>query len=142
MRRTIINTKKDIKISKGTLIPMLTANDEPIGYDINIPSGAKLEERRGCTIATYDGDLCYTTPYMWAIFKFICDKAIEDGAEQIVTEDNKKVFNMFKLITHNRIVPEEGNWINDFEAETIEEAEILAGKYAEKYKIDFQYTVR
>lgn len=145
MKTITIVTKKEIKINKGTVIPMLTANDEPIGYDILIPIGAKLEERRGCTITTYGGlGYCYTTPYIWAIFKFICDKAIEDGSEKIVAEDNKKVFKMFSLITENRIKAEEGNYITDFEAEKIEDAEILAKEFVAKSNLgnDFQYTIR
>ena len=143
MKTITIKTKKDIKIEKDFIIPRLYANDAPIGFEIFIPAGAVLERRRDCYITTTDSnDISTATPYASPIFTFISNKAIEDGAEQIITEDNKKVFTMYKLITENRIVPEEGNYITDFEAETIEEAKILAGKYAEKCNFNFQYTVR
>ena len=144
MKTITIVTKKEIKIGKNTVIPMLHANDEPIGYDIHIPIGAKLEKRRGCTITTYKGDLCYLIPCQPQIFKFICDKAIEDGSKKIVTEDNKKVFKMFSLITENRITPEEGNYITNFEAENIEDAEKLATCFVKKSNlgIDFKYIIR
>lgn len=143
MKTITIVTKKEIKICKGTVIPMLYANDAPIRYDIIIPSGAKLEERRGCTITTYDGTgFCLTTPYDYTIFKYISDKAIEDGSEQIIIEDNMKEFKMFSLITENRITPEEGNYIRTFEAENIKDAEVLAKEYANRMRYKSQYIIR
>ena len=143
MKTTTIETKKDIVIKKGTIIPMLTVCDTPLWYDIFIPKGSTLQDRQTCYITTKVADgTCTMTPYIPQIFKFIYDKAIADGGEAIITEDDKKVFKMFAMITENRIKPEEGNYITEFEAETIEEAEIIAKRFSKNMGSDFQYIIR
>jgi hypothetical protein len=142
METLTLVTKNEIKISKGTIIPMLSSTDEPIGFEITIPSGSLLRKRKGCTITKYEGNLAYERPYDSAIFKFILDKAIEDGCIPIITEDNKKVFKMFSIITENRITPEEGRYITEFDVDDFEQAQHLASEFAKnnfppniKYKI-------
>lgn len=146
MKTIEIKTKKDITIKKGTIIPMLTPYDTPLGYEIIIPKESTLQEsNQHCYIIIKESNGAWcATPYHPAIFKAICDKAIEDGSEKIVTEDNKRVFKMFSLITENRITPEEGNYITEFDAENIKEAEDLAKEFVTKSNLsnDFRYCIR
>jgi len=53
----------------------------------------------------------------------IWQKAIEDGAEQVVGEDDGLfVFKAFSYITENRVTPEVGYYLSSVEAKTIHEA--------------------
>lgn len=147
MKTTTLITKKEIKIKSGTVIQGLTPNDEPIEYDIYVPKGSKLKEIESgnisTTITTYPikGN-CLTVPCVYEIFNFIRKKAIKDGSKQIVIKNNKKPFKMFSVIVENGVIQKESNYITYFEAENIEEAKVLAKKYAEKNGLDSNFIVR
>ena len=146
MKTITIETKRDITIQKGTVIPLFHPCDHPIGYDIFIPAQSRLIERGSfyyLTTKNKDGTFNHT-PQNGTVFRFICEEAIAQGSEKIITEDNLKVFKMFALITENRIIPEEDNYITSFEAETIEAAAIKAKEYIESFNLGrkFQYKIR
>jgi hypothetical protein len=144
MKTTKIETVADITIEIGTIIPS-HPDDYPIEYKINILKGSILQERKSCyyiTTKNSDGNFL-STPYDPSVFDFICSKAISQGSVKVESEDNLKTFKMFRLITKNRIIPEEGNYITQFEAESIEDAERQAKQFAVKYNWEKEkYCVR
>lgn len=144
MTTITIETVQNIIIEKGTVIPFMYPTDNPIGYDIFIPTGSKLSKCNGSCFVILDNhdNTCNAIPYHPAIFMFICRMAIEHGSKRIVTEDNTMEFKMFSTITENRITPEERNYITSFFTETLMEAEIKAVEFAKGLGSDFTYIIR
>lgn len=151
MKIFTIETKKDIILKKGDIIPIYddehsnTARNTIVNEDFFIPKGSILQKRNGYSLKYWISESQYIiTPLPYSYYRFIRVLSLyEHGAEEVITEDNKSIFKMFSLIIENRIVPEKGMFITEFEAENIEEAKGIALEFYKRSNlpVDFKYCV-